>query len=165
MEAAMRRRGLRLAFKKEESNLPKLVKIVKKAIKQNCEGLHRCIVYGDWEIDISEDVRKAEYSHLIMLTDISLGSIKLIRIELGDLTDSRVELMRKMMRMTGYGIVLCLESERNKKLIRTYRRLRKEGEKVIADGILFCLLKDFLECSILETTFKSTDGGIMQFLP
>jgi len=137
---------------------------VEKAIRRNKSQLPRLYVIPFWTINVRSEARRAQYHHIIVATDISPAHIKYFKIELDDYTRSPKNLMHKMMSMTGFGIVICLTSYRIELLIEAYRRLLPKGEKVVADGIFCCILKDFLAHGLLGTTFTTLDGSMFQFL-
>lgn len=145
-----------------------IARTVATAIRKNAKEMgHTCKVLHSWAIDLSYTAKNAKYPHLIVLTSICLGvnaTTKLIKIEFDDCDRSPMDLMKGMIRSSGYAVVLCPEGCRFNKHISAYRTLEKT-DMIVTDGIFFGMTEEVLQNGIMGTTFTALDGARVRFEP
>jgi hypothetical protein len=157
-----RKRAKRLTGKELRRNVTQL----RAAINRNASFSNQKIpVYPYWLIDCHPDQRLQEYTHLIVLPNATPDGetrIKLLKIELDSGNRIPRSLMKKMVGLTGYGLVLCPAVNRFDKFIKAYKSVA-QTEKIVTDGIYFGLTSDVLEQGILGPTFTSLNGTSVIF--
>jgi hypothetical protein len=152
-------------------NPKKIDKTIRKlatAIKKNgALANQKYKTFPYWDIEATRAEIKWEYPHLIVLTDVTPDtdiSIKLLKVELDPGWPVFKRVMRKMIGMTGYGLLLCPAVNRFEKFIKAYKTVAKT-EKIVTDGIYLGLTSDVLMQGILGPTFTSLSGSRVQFHP
>lgn len=143
------------------------VMLIANAVKQsNARLKHKCEIYPFWNIDVEQSERRANYPHLIVITDISPDGkthAKLLKIELDSRWPSK-KVLQKMLRMSGLGVLLCSSNHRIEQLRKMYPAVVKET-KVVSDGLYFALFHEFWRSGLFDTIFKAADGRKVNFMP
>jgi len=119
-----------------------MVKKVWKATK----GHTKCNIYPYGDIEVTAEEQKYGYPDLTVQTNLRGTDgrhVIYIKIEVDDYNDRLNFLAKKMMRMTGTGIVLCPTKKRIESLMNEFLTLQQGEEKVRTDGVLFGVLKDY----------------------
>lgn len=142
------------------------VRKVIRAINQDKAKLEKCIVHPYWTIEVNAAERRATYPDLIVLTDIIESEcrthVKYLKIELDEGTRSSGTLIRKIVSMTGTVIVLCPTDYKINNLIKAFHALKEE--KIVNDGIFFCLTTEFLSNGLLGVAFRTVADTSSQFV-
>ncbi len=163
----MERRIQQINADKKLSHETRVKKVAAAIRRDKAQFLKRCYFYPYWVIDVCATERKKCYADLTVSTDListdGKTQVTYLKIEIDEYSDFK-RLIRKMMRMTGTGIVLSATTYRINKLLKAYIALLGK-EKMVADGIFFGLINDFIRGGLLATTFWTLDGTTLHFQP
>lgn len=146
---------------------PTIEKLAKSINKKGALANQKYKTFPYWTIEANPAQVLQEYPHLIVLTDVTPDggtNIKLLKIELDSGRSVFQRTMRKMIEMTGYGLLLCPAAHRFDKFKEAYTTVAKT-EKIVTDGIYLGLVSDVMEQGILGPTFTSVSGDKVIFSP
>jgi hypothetical protein len=123
-------------------------------------------MYSFWTINVSRQELKESYADLTIQCDL-IGTdnrhVRYLKIQLDNGRSWAKFLARKMLTMTGTGIVLSPANWRIKDIIKAMSRV--VDVEIKTDGVIFSRFIEFYAGGLLRTSFKTPEGTTLQFQP
>jgi hypothetical protein len=143
------------------------VRKIKRILKQdNPEMKRKLYMYSFWTLNVSRQELKESYADLTVECDL-IGTdnrhVRWLNIQLDNGRSWPKVLARKMLTLTGTGIVLSPADWRINDIMKAMSRV--VDVEIKTDGVIFSRFKEFYAGGLLRTSFKTPEGTTLQFQP